>query len=304
MTFQTVAEAWFDRRRHALRPGTVRNYRVVLDAHLLPRFGYMKVAAIRPSEVESFRAEMAARGKGANTIRNVLGVLRQILRELVVDEQLGSNPMDGLARGKRPGRPPRRIEVPTPAEVEALIAAARPEARPVFELAASVGLRRAELLALTWEDVDFAASAITVRESKTAAGERRVPMFGSARKVLLEQKARSRFSRPGDYVFPTAVGIPENPAAWSSREFYYARRRAKLRETLRFHDLRHYAVSRLIEQGANILLVSRIAGHAKASVTLDVYAHLFAEGIEEAAARFDPLAAGRRAVDGATVAGR
>jgi integrase len=58
---------------------------------------------------------------------------------------------------------------------------------------------------------------------------------------------------------------------------------------LRLHDLRHYAVSRLIEQGANVLLVSRVAGHARASVTLDVYAHLFREGLAEAAERFDPL---------------
>jgi hypothetical protein len=87
--------------------------------------------------------------------------------------------------------------------------------------------RRAELLALTWEDIDFAGSLITVRMSKAAAGERRVPMFGSARRVLLEQKARSRFKRPIDFVFPTAVGTAENPAAWASREFYFARRRAR-----------------------------------------------------------------------------
>jgi integrase len=217
-------------------------------------------------------------------------VLSQILGELVADRRLAFNPVDGLGRGKRPGRPPRKIIVPTAAEIDALIAAARPEARPVLELAASTGLRRSELLALVWEDVDFSSSTITVRESKTAAGERVVPMFGSARKVLLEQKARSRFKRPEDYVFPTAVGTPEDPAAWASREFRHARRQAKLRATLRLHDLRHYCVSRLIAQGANILLVSRIAGHSKPSITLDVYSHLFAEGIEEAAARFDPLA--------------
>jgi hypothetical protein len=50
--------------------------------------------------------------------------------------------------------------------------------------------------------------------------------------------------------------------------------------------------------------VSRIAGHAKPSVTLDVYSHLFAQGLEEAAARFDPLAGGRRAVDGTAAARR
>jgi integrase len=117
-------------------------------------------------------------------------------------------------------------------------------------------------------------------------------------------KARSRFKRPIDFVFPTVVGTAENPAAWASREFYYARKQAKLRTTLRLHDLRHYAVSRLIEQGANVLLVSRIAGHAKPSITLDVYAHIFSEGLEEAAARFDPLAPGRRAVDGTAAARR
>jgi integrase len=140
--------------------------------------------------------------------------------------------------------------------------------------------------------------------SKTTAGERRVPMFGSARRVLLEQKERSRYKRPIDFVFPTAVGTAENPAAWASREFYHARKQAKLRTTLRLHDVRHFAVSRLVEQGANVLLVSRIAGHAKASTTLDVYAHLFAEGVEEAVARFDPLVPGRRAVDGAAAAQR
>lgn len=75
-------------------------------------------------------------------------------------------------------------------------------------------------------------------------------------------------------------------------------KRAKLRDSLRLRDLRHYAVSRLIEQGANVLLVSKVAGHARPSVTLDVYAHLFKEGLAEAAERFDPLARGRREVDG------
>lgn len=136
-----------------------------------------------------------------------------------------------------------------------------------------------------------------VRESKTEAGARVVPMFGSARRVLLEQKARSRFKRPDDLIFPTAVGTPERPADWARREFLPARARAGLRESLRLHDLRHYAVSRLIEQGANVLLVSKVAGHARSSVTLDVYAHLFKEGLAEAAQRFDPLARGRREVD-------
>jgi integrase len=257
---------------------------------LLPAFGQRYVASLRASDVEALRTRLAAVGRGANTITNVTGVLRRVLDELVADHQLAHNPAALPRRGKRPGRAPRKILPPTHEEVDRLLAAASDEARPVLELAASLGLRRAELLALPWGDVDFDARQVVVHESKTDAGERVVPMFGSARRVLLGQKARSPFGRPHDLVFPTIIGTPHRPADWARREFLGARARAGLRDTLRLHDLRHYAVSRLIAQGANVLLVSKVAGHARASVTLDVYAHLFEEGLAEAAERFDPLA--------------
>jgi integrase len=74
------------------------------------------------------------------------------------------------------------------------------------------------------------------------------------------------------------------------------------RAKYRFHDLRHYAVTTLIGQGADIKLLQRIAGHANASVTLDVYGHLMSERITEAASLYDPQpgklgSAGRSLVD-------
>jgi integrase len=299
IVFETAAEAWYARKREALRSQTLADYRSALDVHLFPAFGCRPVASIRPSDVEALRAKLAADGKGTNTIRNIVGVLRRVLDDLVADRQIPFNPAALPSRGKRPGRPPRKIVVPTHTEVDRLVAAASERGRPVLQLAASLGLRRAELLALRWADVDVEAREVVVRESKTEAGERSVPMFGSARKILLEVKAASRFKRPEDLVFPTVVGTPERPADWARREFLGARKRAALRGTLRLHDLRHYAVSCLIEQGANVLLVSKVAGHARPSVTLDVYSHLFADGLREAAEKYDPLARSRRAVDGA-----
>jgi integrase len=112
-----------------------------------------------------------------------------------ISRRLPSNPIDALPAGKRPGKTPRRITVPTDAQVEALLASAREEARPVLELAAA-RLRRTELLRLNWADVDLDGREIRVRRAKTDAGERVVPMFGSARRILLEQKARSGSRRP------------------------------------------------------------------------------------------------------------
>ncbi len=289
IAFEIAAEAWYERKKQALRESTRVQYRSALDAHLLPAFGLRPAVAIKPSDVQAFRAAMASKGKGQNTIKNVVGVLRMVMGELVYDGAIPSNPVDSLPRGRRPGRPPRRTTVPSPQEVSKLIAGARLHARPVLELAAATGLRRAELLRLRWRDIDVAAREIRVVESKTQAGCRVVPMFGSARRVLLEQKARSRFKRPDDLVFPTAVGTPEDPKGWHDREYLHARKTAGLRDTLRLHDLRHHAVSVLVSQGANIVLVSKVAGHATPDLTLRVYSHLFDRDLAEAAVKFDPL---------------
>ena len=123
---------------------------------------------------------------------------------------------------------------------------------------------------------------------KTAAGERMVPLFSSLEKLLLEQGARSLFNDPEDFVFPSETGEPRSPNGWMKWEFYPALKRAGV-APFRFHDLRHYAVSRLIQQGANVLQISRIAGHADPSITLRVYSHLLSDGPAEAADRCDPL---------------
>jgi integrase len=91
-----------------------------------------------------------------------------------------------------------------------------------------------------------------------------------------------------DFVFTIPLGEPVTPNAWLKREFYPALKKAKVRR-FRYHDLRHFAVSQLIAQGANILQIARVAGHSDPSITLRVYSHLMADGLSEAAALYDPL---------------
>ena len=124
-----------------------------------------------------------------------------------------------------------------------------------------------------------------------------------------ETKLRSRFTRSHDFVFATFVGTPLDPGNFVRREFRPALARAGL--NFRFHDLRHFAVSALIAEGADIKLLQAIVGHASATMTLDTYGHLMTARVSEAATRYDPLARrhpadnvssrGRRAVDRAPV---
>jgi integrase len=197
----------------------------------------------------------------------------------------------------RVGRPQRKIESPTREQVDAVIAAASETVRGPLLVAATSGLRRGEVFGLRWDDLDFDRRLIRVRSSnqdgqivrpKTAAGERLVPMFGSLRLVLLQERARSAFKAPDDFVFPGETGEPRSPNGWLKWEYYPTLKRAGVK--FRYHDLRHFAVSQLIAQGANILQIARIAGHADPSITLRVYSHLLSDGLAEAALRYDPLA--------------
>jgi integrase len=151
-------------------------------------------------------------------------------------------------------------------------------------------------------DIDFDKRLIRVRASntdrvitrpKTAAGDRLVPMFGSLRKLLLEERAATPYKNPEDFVFPTHSGTPRNPNGWLKSEFYPALKKAGVKP-FRFHDLRRFAVSQLVAQGANILQIARVAGHSDPSITLRVYSHLLADGLTEAAALYDPWGAQTR----------
>jgi integrase len=132
------------------------------------------------------------------------------------------------------------VTPPTREEVDKAVKAARPDARDAIRVAAATGLRRGELFALRWRDIDFDQNLIYVRTSnfggriakttKTTAGRRTVPLFVSIRQLLLERKAREPFSLDHDF---------------------RARRRGA--PHFRFHDLRHFAVSQLIEQRADIV---------------------------------------------------
>lgn len=111
------------------------------------------------------------------------------------------------------------------------------------------------------------------RNDETEDGERFVPLFASIRRLLLERKARQRYSGDEDFVFGSVIGTALDPGNFSRREWKPALRSAGLRHW-RFHDLRHFAVSQLIAQGADIMLIANIAGHKDPVVTLRVYSHL------------------------------
>jgi integrase len=157
-------------------------------------------------------------------------------------------------------------------------------------------MRLSEVLGLSWDDIDFAAGVIHVRHQlargrhgvpphrippKTRASAREIPLLPQLAAVLQRHKRSSRFTDGSDYVFATSHGTAFLHHNVSKRVLRRAATDAGLDRDdrrLRFHDLRHTFASHLIiDIRLDVVQVSRILGHARTSMTLDTYTHLFEE---------------------------
>jgi integrase len=180
-------------------------------------------------------------------------------------------------------------------EIERLLDACPSQGRLLVTTALYSGLRISELLGLIWEDIDFAAGLIRVRAQlsrahqgeparrvapKTPASVREVPLVEQLSHQLAAHKQASPFATPGDWIFATSHGTPYGHRNVARCVLTRAEDAAQLNgdgwPPLRFHDLRHTFTSHLIvDLGLDVAQVSRILGHARITIALDVYTHLF-----------------------------
>lgn len=159
----------------------------------------------------------------------------------------------------------------------------------LIRIAAYTGLRRGELVALRWRDVDFVGRKLIVRKTKSRK-VREVPLPDQAAAALDRLSKLSEFTGPNEYVFANRLGRPLDATALR-RRFVSARDAIGL-EPLRFHDLRHTYGSLLVAGGVDLVVVKAAMGHARLSTT-ERYLH--ARPATEQAERFTRVFAGTNA---------
>jgi len=267
------------------KPSAVRSYERSL-AQLLPVLGHLRLSAVTRARLQDYVDRRVGEGKAPSTVRNSILPLRAIFRRALQREVVTVNPTLKLAL---PANRSRRDRVARPAEAAALVAAVPDEHRALWATAFYAGLRRGELLALQWEDVDLGARLIHVTRSwdpvegfvapKSRAGSRRVPVIGLLRACLLEHRLRQGQAGAG-FVFG-GLEEPFNPAAVSWRA-QQAWKRAGL-ATVTLHECRHTYASFMIAAGVNMKALSTYMGHTSITTTLDRYGHLLPGNETEAA---------------------
>jgi integrase len=295
--FGDYADLWMKHHAPLLcKPSTLDGYASVLRQHLLPRFSLKRLEEIRRNDIKGWIAELIEKDLTRSTIRNALSILRGILNQAIEDGLVDSNPAASLGRFTKTARHSGVKGVAlTKDEVAKFLKTAKrmfPKYHALFLLAVRAGLRRGELVALQWGDIEFGKGeddqnrfilvhhnyvrrAHTTTKSKRP---RRVDMSRELRNVLIELRdsrieAANQTDISMDLVFSTLDQQIIDPDNLYHRYFLPILKSSGIRK-IRLHDLRHTFGSLLIQNGASIVYVKEQMGHSSIQVTVDIYGHL------------------------------
>lgn len=273
-----------------VKASTMAAIRSDVKATIAPYWGDQVLADIRRADVQAW---VSAMGKAPRTVDTICGRFTSFMGWCVDQRLITENPCKGvnLPRGRR-----REHSFLTVSQVAALADVMEPRYRDLVWLLASTGLRMGEACELRWKDVDLGRGRLRVERAVVfVSGGGAVvgtPKSGKARTVPLTGRAAAALGTPGqpeDLVFTTSRGSQIRANNFKRRHFDPAVLAAGLPAGLWVHDLRHTAASWAVQSGASVKSVQRMLGHATAAMTLDVYAGLFDEDLDDVAARMDEL---------------
>jgi integrase len=276
----------------AYKPSAIRAYERALRLRVLPALGHKRLSEVTQVDVQDLVDRLVADGLSASAIGVTLGPLRAIYRRPVARGEVAINPTAGVELPVVRGG---RDRIASPEEAVRLISAVPERDGALWATALYAGLRRGELQALRWSDVDLAGGVIRVErgwderfgfiEPKSANGRRRVPVAAVLRDHLIEHRMRAGeppadalvFARDGMTPFrPSAVTDPARKA-WQEAGL----------DPITLHECRHTFASLMIGAEVNAKALSTYMGHANISITYDKYGHLMPGNEDEAAGLLD-----------------
>jgi integrase len=297
-----------DRTGKPYKPSTRRSYAQAIEAYLQPDpLAALALTAVRRRDVQDYVDRLREHGLSPSTIANKLDPIRVVFRRAIRRDEIAVDPTVEL---ELPAVRGRRDRIASRTEAAALIDAVPDSEKALWATAFYAGLRRGELRALRWSDVDLAAepAVLHVRRTwddaegevdvKTEAGCRTVPLTGRLRSLIVEHGLATR--RGGDdLVFGRTASDPFTPTtvrlralkAWGwkreKREWVPSGVPSPPLQPLSPHEARHCAASYLIEAGLNDVELTVTLGHSDVRTTKNIYGHLFPDSGATIAAKLD-----------------
>ena len=306
MRFGDWLDYWY--QNHAkprLRPNTQQEYEVRIYRHIIPMLGDIPLDRLSPNDLQQFyhelknngrlrRTDLYGAGLSDRSVRGCHITCRAALDKAVAEKLIRTNP---AAVCKPPSIKKKEMQVLTREEMRRFLIQAKEDGYlELFLLDLSTGLRRGELLALQWSDLNFDTGELRVTkqicrvngklvisEPKTKASVRTLLLPP----VILDMLKAHKASTHSRWMFPSPkiADVPLDPAA-------VRKRLSKILalagcKHVRFHDLRHTFATTSLEYGMDVKTLPTIIGHNSVATTLNIYAHITDDMRAKAAASID-----------------
>jgi len=294
----TVAEwvrLWFETySKPSIREQTAYHYNNYIEKHIVPGIGSIRLNKLTTIQIQQFynklktsgrvqryeHIELKDKGLSNRFIRGVHGVLNSALEQAVRERLITANPAEGC---KLPKIEKKEMKVLLPEQIGAYLQEANKRGLlPAYYLELTSGLRRGELLALLWTDLDVENMTISVTKQvnringelkvsqpKTSNSIRTIPIPKQAVDLLMLEHEKHP---DNPYMFPS----PKTGTMYDPDSFRHTHEKiltAAGIEHIRFHDLRHTFATLSLQNGVDVKTLSNTLGHYSAGFTLDTYTH-------------------------------
>jgi integrase len=257
---------------------TIENYRLLFKRYIEPRWGNRRLCAVRTIEVEQWLHSLPLAPSSKAKVKCVLSTL---YHHAIRHEWLTFNP---ISRVRTSQKRLRDKDVLTPEEFQELVQQLSVRDRAMVLLIGSTGLRRSEMIALTWSDLNMRTMEVNVLRScvrnrigktKTDASCRPVPLHPLVLNALLEWRQQSSYAADLDFLFPSVRfkgGKPLSPDSILEKSVRPALARiGVIGKRIGWHSFRHSLATNLRALGVDIKVAQELMRHSSCRTTLDVY---------------------------------
>ncbi len=304
-------ERWLEIHKTRIRWSTYLGYRRVINKHILPTLGALSLQRLSARDLDALYARKLEEGLSPIRIRSIHIVIRMALKQAIRWRLISRNVSDDVSPPR--DTQPHERQTLTPEQARKLLAAAKGHRlEAILTLALATGMRRGELLALRWKEIDFERKSLYVRRSvnrlpgghcetepKTASSKRHITLPQFVIEALQQHRIRQKEARlkagptweENDLVFCNIYGRFLNSQSLFVL-FSSLLEKAELPH-MRFHDLRHSAATILLAMGVSAKVVQELLGHSNITMTLNVYGHVLPSMQQEAMNRLDHLYGGK-----------
>ena len=323
-TFQEVADRYLQNYTLNLAPNTLRGYKSCYEREhgLKNYFGKMKVKSITTDHIQTYIADLHTMGKASKTISNTIGFLNVVMKHCTKLRYIPFNPVEGVVRPKKEPKTP--VQAYTVQQVQQLLEISQTNhaVHTTIALGALAGLRRGEMAALTWDDVDLNGASpsirinktkyhvspnlgipnpIGVKEPKTPSSIRVIPIPSMLVEILRKEQLRykeCKLQYGANFLDSNCVIFQDNgsdyqPDSINNGYTEFMQRHPEI-PYYSLHKLRHTYASLLASLNTPVKDVQELLGHSDVSTTLNVYTHGFEASKRTAVDAFDSMLYGNQ----------